>query len=132
MGVTVIKGHAAFFIFCIISKANHQAALNKYMNRLKKNQHTATFTSFKGCGKSILLLDLIERESITSTLTTASLYTQRSDRIRGDDIIWLTEVKGMLYQLIEKLPLLLAYTETLFIIGDIIDEKDLISRCNPF
>lgn len=62
MGVTVIKGHAAFFIFCIISKANHQAALNKYMNRLKKNQHTATFTSFKGCGKSILLLDLIERE----------------------------------------------------------------------
>ena len=32
------------------------------MNHLKKNQYTAIFTSFKGCGKSILLLDLIERE----------------------------------------------------------------------
>ena len=40
--------------------------------------------------------------------------------IRYDDNIWLVEPKDKLYQWIEKLSLLLACSETLFIIDDII------------
>ena len=45
-----------------------------------------------------------------------------------DDKVWLIEPKNRLYQWIEKLPQLLAHSETLFIIDDIIAHESLDKR----
>ena len=66
----------------------------------------------------------------------SSLSAQRFDGIRHhikiwirhDGNVWLIKSKVKLYQLIEILPLLLARSETLFIIDDIISERNLDKR----
>ena len=50
------------------------------------------------------------------------------DWIKNDDKAWLVEPKNMLYQWIEKVSQLLAHSETLFIIGDIIADESLDKR----
>ena len=45
-----------------------------------------------------------------------------------DDKVWLIEPKNRLYQWIEKLSQLLAHSETLFIIDDIIADESLDKR----
>ena len=68
----------------------------------------------------------------------SSLSAQRFDGIRHnnkiwitdrhDDNVWLMKSKVKLYQLIEILSLLLARSETLFIIDDVISERNLDKR----
>ena len=50
------------------------------------------------------------------------------DWIKNDDKVWLIEPKDKLYQWIEKLSHLLARSETLFIIDDIIADESLDKR----
>ena len=50
------------------------------------------------------------------------------DWIKFDDRVWLIEPKDRLYQWIEKMSQLLAYSETLFIVDDIIADEGLDKR----
>ena len=90
------------------------------------------FTGQTGCGKTHFALDLIEKEYkkhfdyiviICSTLRVNKTYHVR-DWIKNDDKVWLIETKGNLYQWIGKLLQLLAHFEKLFIIADIIANKE--------
>ena len=48
--------------------------------------------------------------------------------IKTDDKVWFIEPKDRFYQWIEKLSQLLAYSETLFIIDDVIADESLDKR----
>ena len=98
-----------------------------------KKRHTSIFTGQIGCGKTHLVLDLIENQYnkhfdyiviICLTLRWNKTYHYKN-WIKNDDKVWLIEPKGKLYQWIEKLPQLLAHSETLFIIDDIIADESL-------
>ena len=87
-------------------------------------------------GKSNLVLDLIEKEYskhfdyiiiICPTLRWNKTYHAKG-WIRHDDKAWLIEPKDKLYQWVEKLSQLLACSETLFIIDDIIVDESLDKR----
>ena len=52
--------------------------------------------------------------------------------IKNDDKVWLTEPKEELYQWIEELSQLLAYSETLFIINDIIADEGFKKNGSPY
>ena len=104
-----------------------------------KEPHTAIFTSQTGCGKTHLFLDLIKKEYnkhfdyivITrSTLRENSTYHAK-EWIKNDDKVWLIEPMDNLYQWIQKLSELLRFLEVLFIIDDIIANKDLDKRRQP-
>ena len=101
-----------------------------------KEPHTTIFTGQTGCRKTHLVLDLIGKEYkkhfnyiviICPTLQVNKTYHVR-DWIRTDDRVWFIEPKDNLYQWIGKLSQLLACFETLFIINDIIANKDLDKR----
>ena len=86
------------------------------------------FTGPTGCGKTHLVLDLIEKEYkkhikyiiiISPTLRWNKTYLLKR-WIKDDDQVWLIEPKDKLYQWTEKLSQLLASSETLFIIDDIV------------
>ena len=88
--------------------------------------------------KTHLVLDLIEKEYkkhfdyiivICLTLQVNKTYHVR-DWIKNDNV-WLIEPKGNLYWWIGKLSQLLASFGTLFIIDDIIANKDLDKRRQP-
>ena len=98
-----------------------------------KKAHTAIFTSPTGCGKSYLVLRLIEKEYnkyfdhiiiICPTVRWNETYNTKS-QIIYDDKVWFVEPQDKLYQWIEKLTQLLARSETLFIINNIIAHKSL-------
>ena len=98
-----------------------------------KEPHTVIFTGPTGCGKRHLVLDLIEKEYskhfdyiiiICPTLRWNKTYHAKG-WIKHDDKVWLIEPKDRLYQWVEKLSLLLARLETLFIIDDIIADESL-------
>ena len=101
-----------------------------------KKRHTTTFTSPTGCGKTHLVLDLVEKEYnkhfdyiITIYLTLRWNRTHHSkDQIKNDDEVWLMEPKDKLYHWIEKLSQFLARSETLFIIDDIIADGGLAKK----
>ena len=104
-----------------------------------KEPHTTIFTGQTGCGKTHLVLDLIEKEYkthfdyiiiICPTLRVNKTYHVR-DWIKNDGKVWLIEPKDNLFQWIGKLPQLLARFETLFIIDDILANKDLDKRRQP-
>ena len=93
-----------------------------------KKPHTTIFTGQIGCGKTHLVLDLIEKEynknfdyiiNIYPTLRWNKTY-HSEDSIKNDDKVWFIKPKDKLYQWIEKLSRLLAHWETAFIIDDII------------
>ena len=88
-----------------------------------------------GCGKTHLVLDLIEKEYnkhfnyiyiICPTLRINKTYHAK-EWIKNDDKVWFIEPKDNLYQWIGKLSQLLSGLETLFIIAN----KDLDKRRQP-
>ena len=101
-----------------------------------KDPHATIFIGQTGCGKTHLILDLIEKEYdkmfdyiiiICPTLRWNKTYHSK-DWIKNDDKVWLIERKDRLYQWIEKLSQLFARSETLFIIDDIIANEGLDKR----
>ena len=104
-----------------------------------KEPHTTIFACPTDCGKTRLILDLIEKEYnkhfdyiiiICPTLQWNKTYHSK-DWIKSDDKVWLIEPKDKLYQWIEKLSQLLACSETLFNIDDIISDEGLDKRRQP-
>ena len=98
-----------------------------------KKPHTNILTGPKSSGKTHLVLDLIEKEYnkhfdyiiiIYPTLRWNKTYYSK-DWITNDDKVWLKEPKDKLYQWIKKLSQLLALSETLFIVDDIIADEGL-------
>ena len=132
-----------FILYHFTNKCQHQI---KRMTDYIKEPHTTIFTGPTKCGKTHLVLDLIEKEYnkhfdyiiiICPTLRYNKTYHSR-DWIKNDDRVWFIEppkyvirrtlrdnkivsekVSG-LYYWIEKLLQLLACSEILFIIDDII------------
>ena len=103
--------------------------MTDYINK----PHTTLFTGPTGCGKTHLILDLIEKECskqfdyiiiICPTRRWNKTYHSK-DWIKNDDKVWLIEPKDKLYQWTEKLSQLLARSETLFVIDDIIAGEGL-------
>ena len=73
---------------------------------IKERFYTVIFTGQMGCGKTHLVLELIEKEYnklfdyiviICSTLRENSTYHAK-EGIKTDDNIWLVDPKGNLYQ----------------------------------
>ena len=104
-----------------------------------KKSHTTIFTGPTGCGKTHLVLDLIEKEYtkhfayiviICPTLRWNKTYHFK-DWIKNDDKVWLIEPKDKPYQWIEKFSQLLARSETLFIIDVIIGDESVDKRRQP-
>ena len=98
-----------------------------------KDPHTTIFTISTGCGKAHLVFDLIEKEYnkhfdyiiiICPMLRWNKTYHDRY-WIKNDDKVWFVEPKDWLYQWIKKLSQLLARSEILFIIDDIIAHESL-------
>ena len=67
---------------------------------------------------------------ICRTLQENSTYHAK-DWIKNDDKVWLIEPKDNLYQWIEKLSEFLRFLDVLFIVDDIIANKDLDKRRQP-
>ena len=87
------------------------------MKEYIKKPHTAIFTGQTGCGKTHLVLELIEKEYnkhfdfiviICPTLRENSTYHAK-EWIKTDDNVWLVDPKDKLYQRIKKLPELLRF-----------------------
>ena len=104
-----------------------------------KEPHTAVFRGQTGSGKTHLVLELIEKEYnkhldyiviIYPTLRENSTYHTK-EWVKTDDNVWLVDPKDKLYQWIEKLSELVRFLEVLFIINDIIANKDLDKRRQP-
>ena len=104
-----------------------------------KKPHTAIFTGQTGCRKTHLVLKLTENQYnnhfdfiiiICPRLQENSTYHAK-EWIKNDDKVWLIEPKDNLYQWIQKLSELLRFLEVLFIIDDIIANKDLDKRRQP-
>ena len=101
-----------------------------------KEPHAAISTGPTGCGKSHLVLDLIEKEyskhSDYMIIICPMLQWNKRCNVKGwikhDDKVWLIEHKGKLYQWVEKLSQLLASSKTLFIIDDIITDERFDKR----
>ena len=104
-----------------------------------KEPHTPIFTGQTRRGKAHLVLVLIEKEYnkhfdhiviICPTLRENST-NHAKEWIKTDDNVWLVEPIYNLYQWIKKLSELLRFLEVLFIIDDIIANKDLDKRRQP-
>ena len=100
---------------------------------------TAIFTGQTGSGKTHLDLELIEKEYnkhfdfiviIGPTIRENSTYHAK-EWIKTDDVVWFVDPKDNLYQWIKNLPELLLFFEVLFIIDDVIANKDLDKRRKP-
>ena len=107
------------------------------MTNYIKEPHTAIFTGPMGCGKTHLVLDLIEKECnkhfdniviICPTLGWSKTYYSK-DWIKNDKV-WLIEPRDRLYQWIEKLSQLLALSETLLMISSLM--KAWIRKGSPY
>ena len=100
-----------------------------------KKPHTALFIAQTGCGKTCLVLDLIEKEYkkhfdylviICPTLKENNETYHARGWIKNNDKVWLVNsTKDNLYQWIKKLSQLLRHLEVLFIIDDIIANESL-------
>ena len=104
-----------------------------------KETYTSIFTCQAGSGKTHLVLELIENHYnkhfdyiviICPTIRQNSTYHGKEWIIK-DDKVWLIEPKDELYQWIQKLSELLRFLEVLFIIDDVIANKDLDKRRQP-
>ena len=97
--------------------------------------HTSIFIGQTGCGKTYLVLELIEKEYnknfdyiiICPTLQENDTYHAK-DWIKNNDNVWLVDLKDNLYQWIKKSSELLRFFEVPFIIDDIIANENLIKR----
>ena len=107
-----------------------------------KKSHTSIFIGQTGCGKTHLVLDLIEKQYndhfnyiiiISPTLRDNATYLSRN-WIKNDDKVWLVDPKNSHYQWIQKLSEFLRYIEfleVLFIIDDFIANESLDKRRQP-
>ena len=104
-----------------------------------KKPHTSMFIGQAGCGKTHLVLELIEKEYkkhsdyiviICPTLRENSTYHAK-EWIKDNDKVWLVEPKDNLYQWSKKLSGLLRFFEVLFIVDDIIANENLDKRIQP-
>ena len=102
------------------------------MTNYIKKPHTTIFIGPTGCGKTRLVLDLVEKEYnkhfdniiiICPTISWNKTYHSK-DWTKNDDKVWLIEPKDKLYQWIEKLSQLLPRSKTLFIVDDIVADED--------
>ena len=101
-----------------------------------KHPHTAIFTGPTGVGKTHLVLDMIGTQYnkhfdkiiiLCPTIRWNKTYIGRSWVIK-DENVWLVEPKDKLYDYIEKLSNLEAGNAVLFIVDDIIADKNLDKR----
>ena len=101
-----------------------------------KKQHTSIFIGQTSCGKTHLVLELIEKEYkehfdyiviICPTLRENDTYHAK-EWIKNDDNVWLVDPKDNLYQWIKKFSELLRFFEVLFIIDDIIANESRDKR----
>ena len=97
------------------------------------------FINQMDCGKTHLVLELIEREYnkhfdyiviICPTLRENDIYHAKK-WIKNDDKVWLVHLKDNLYQCIKKLSELLRFLKVIFIIDDIIGNESLDKRRHP-
>ena len=97
------------------------------------------FIGQAGCGKTHLVLELIEKEYkkhfdyiviICPTLRENSTYHAK-EWMKDNDKVWLVEPKENLYQWSKKLSGLLRFFEVLFIVDDIIANENLDKRIQP-
>ena len=104
-----------------------------------KEPHTSIFISQTGCGKTHLVLELIEKEYnkhfdyiiiICPTLWENSTYHAK-EWIKRDDSVWLVDPKDNLYQWIKNLSELIRFLEVLFITDDIIANESFDKRRQP-
>ena len=104
-----------------------------------KKPHTSIFIGQTGCGKTYLVLELIEKEYnkhfdyiiiICPTLWENKAYHAK-EWIKNHDKVWLVESKGNLYQWIKELSELLQFLEVLFIIDYIIPNESLEKKRQP-
>ena len=104
-----------------------------------KKHHTSMFIGQAGCGKTHLVLELIEKEYkkhfdyiviICPTLRENSTYHAK-EWMKDNDKVWLVEPKDNLYQWSKKLSGLLRFFEVLFIVDDIIANENLDKRIQP-
>ena len=95
--------------------------------------HTIIFIGQTGCGKTHLVLELIEKEYnkhfdfiiiICQALQENDTYPA-TEWIKSDDNVWLVDPKDNFYQWIKNLSELLRFLEVLFIINDIIANESL-------
>ena len=109
------------------------------MTEYIKEPYTAIFTGQTKCRKTDLVLDLIENQYnkhfdyiiiICPTLRWNKTYHSK-DWLKNDDKVWLIEPKDKPYQWIGNFLQLLLDLETLFIIDDIIANKDLDKKRQP-
>ena len=93
-----------------------------------KKPHTSIFISQTGCGKTRLVLELIEKEYnnhfyyiviICPTLRENNKSYHANKWIKNDDNFWLVDPRDNPYQWIKKLSELLRFLEVLFIIDDV-------------
>ena len=105
-----------------------------------KEPHTAIFTGQTSCGKTHLVLMLIENHYnkhfdyiviICPTLKENNKTYHTREWMKKDDKVWLVDPKDNPDQWIKKLSELLRFLEVLFIIDDIIGNKDLDKRGQP-
>ena len=114
------------------------ASNKKRMTGYVKKPHAVIFIGQTGCGKTHLVLELIEKEYnkhfdyiiICTTLPENDTYHAKKG-VKNDDQVWLVEPKNNLYQWIKKLSELLQFLEALFIIDDIIANESLDKRRQP-
>ena len=92
------------------------------------------------CGQTHLVLNLSEKEYnkhfdyiviICPMLWENNETYHAREWIKNDDKVWLADPKDNLYQWVEKLAELLRFLEVLFIIADIIANKELDKRRQP-
>ena len=116
----------------IYGQNQHQTKMAGYI----KKPHTAIFIGQTGCGKTHLVLGLIEKEYkknfdyiviICPILRENSTY-HAEEWIKNDDKVWLVEMKDNLYQCIKKFSESIRFFEVLFIIDDIIANECLDKR----
>ena len=105
-----------------------------------KKLHTSIFIDQMGCGKTHLVLELIEKEYnnffdyiiiIFPTLRENDKTYHAKEQIKKNDSVWLVDPKDNLYQWIKKFSELLRFLEVLFIIDDIIANDSLGKRRQP-
>ena len=125
-------------LYCSNLGKDYQWALNKN-DALYKKPHTAIFIGQTGCGKTHLVLELIENyynkhfDNIVIICPTLreNVTHHAEDWIKKDYKVWLVDPKDNLYQWIQKLSELLRFLEILFIIDYIIVNESLDKRRQP-
>ena len=101
-----------------------------------KKRHTRKFIGQTGCEKIHLVLELNEKEyyqhfDYIVIICLTLRENSSTEWIKNDDNVWLVDPKDNLYQWMKKLSELLRFLEVLFIIDDIIANKDLHKRRQP-